>query len=319
MAAISTTLLALLSNGDHVIAPNVMYQPTRWFLGKLLREKGVEVTFVDATKIEAYESAFQTNTKVAWVETPANPTLQLTDLNALGAWAKSRSLISVADNTFSTPMGTRPLTMGIDVVVHSATKYLAGHGDLLAGAIATRREIKDRILPWLDHLGSGLTAHGAWMLRRGISTFPVRFERHQSNATWIAEWLRTHSRVSNLHYPALADNPQRDIYVRQMSGGGGVVSFEIDGGEEAAFEFLRALKICAIARSLGEPRTLVAHPWSMHYAAISPGERQEAGVSASLIRVAVGLENPSDIYCDIEQALDSVSSRGLSEVSVRSG
>jgi len=222
---------------------------------------------------------------------------------AVGEWATNNGIITVADNTFSTPLGSRPLAMGVDVVVHSATKYLAGHGDLLAGAILTSRKIKNQILPWLDHLGSALHAHGAWLLRRGLSTFHLRFQRHQENALAVASGLGGVAAVGSVLYPGLPDFPQRDLFVRQMHGGGGVLSFILTGGDEQARTFLPNLKLCAIARSLGEPCTLIAHPWSMHYRALSDIEKTAAGIDPGLIRVAVGLEEPRAIIDDLTSAI----------------
>ncbi|HWD40691.1 MAG TPA: aminotransferase class I/II-fold pyridoxal phosphate-dependent enzyme [Fimbriimonas sp.] len=303
MAAISTVLLALLRSGDHVIAPNVMYQPTRCLLGKLLTNLGVSVSFVDARDPEAYFRALTPATRVAWLETPANPTLDLTDIAAVCGWAKANGVLTVADNTFSTPLGSRPISFGCDVVVHSATKYLAGHGDLLAGAILTSRALKSRILPWLDHLGSALHAHGAWLLRRGLSTFHLRYRRHQENALAVALDLQNVASVRSVLYPGLPGFPQRELFERQMQGAGGVLSFVLEGGEEQARNFLPNLRLCAIARSLGEPCTLIAHPWSMHYNALSDEEKQAAGIDPGLIRVAVGLEEPFHIVEDLASAI----------------
>jgi cystathionine beta-lyase/cystathionine gamma-synthase len=188
-------------------------------------------------------------------------------------------------------------------VIHSATKYLAGHGDLLAGAILTSVKTKNKILPWLDHLGSALHAHGAWMLQRGLATFELRFQRHQASALWLAEMLQTMSGVGQVYYPGLKSHPQRELFQRQMTGGGGVVSFELDGDQECVQRFLCRLERIAIARSLGEPKTLVAHPWSMHYRALTDQEKIAAGISPSLIRLAVGLEDRHEILDDIQQAL----------------
>jgi methionine-gamma-lyase len=303
MAAISTVVLSFLRQGDHVIAPNVMYQPTRKLLGDLLAKFGVSVTFIDATRPEAYAAAQTPSTRLAWIESPANPTLSLTDFAAVSGWAREQGILTVADNTFSTPLASKPLQFGVDVVVHSATKYLAGHGDLLAGAILTSRRLKNVVLPWLDHLGSGLDAHGAWLLRRGLDTFPLRFERHQNNALAVAEGLLGVDSVANVFYPGLPSFAQRVLFLTQMQGGGGVVSFVLGGGEEQALRFLKGLRRCAIARSLGEPSTLIAHPWSMHYAALSAEDKSLAGIDPGLIRVAVGLEEPAIILEDLAQAI----------------
>jgi methionine-gamma-lyase len=304
MAAISTVLLALLNAGDHVIAPNVMYQPTRALLGKLLASLGIRVTFVDARDPINYANAFTPATRLAWIESPANPTLDLTDIRAVSNWAKEKGVITVADNTFSTPLGSRPLDLGVDVVIHSATKYLAGHGDLLAGAILTDTQTKNKILPWLDHLGSALNAHGAWLLRRGLLTLNLRFQRHQANALYVASQLEELESVSEVFYPGLPTFAQRELFESQMKGAGGVVSFVLAGGEDQARAFLPHLRVCAIARSLGEPTTLVAHPWSMHYNALTINEKVTACIPPGLIRVAVGLEDPSTVLADLSQAIE---------------
>lgn len=319
MAAISTVLLALLATGDHVIAPNTMYQPTRCLLGKLLSRFGVSVTFVDGRSAEAYADAITPKTKLAWIESPANPTLFLTDIVAISTWAKQNGIRTVADNTFSTPLCSQPLALGVDVVVHSATKYLAGHGDLLAGAILNSRHMKAQILPWLDHLGSGLDAHGAWLLRRGLSTFHLRFCRHQESALAIASGLKKVKGISAVMYPGLSDFPQRALFQKQMLGAGGVLSFILKGGEAQAHRFLPCLRLCSVARSLGEPSTLVAHPWSMHYSALASDEKIEVGIDPGLIRVAVGLENPEAILGDLRQAVLSSLDAPLKKRAVRLG
>jgi Cystathionine beta-lyases/cystathionine gamma-synthases len=303
MAAISATLLALLRLGDHVIAPCSLYSATRTLLEGHLGQYGVSVTFVDGRNAGAYAAACRPETRVAWVETPSNPLLHLTDFEAVSEWARAAGVLTIADNTFASPVGSRPLEYGIDVVIHSATKYLSGHGDLLAGAILTRRELAERIAPWVTILGSGLCAHGAWQLRRGLATFPLRMGRHCESALRIAQALQENPAIAAVHYPGLPSHPQHDLARRQMPGGcGGVVSFEVDPALDAV-SVVRNTRLCTPAFSLGEPRTLIAHPETMHYAAFPPEERRAMGITRSLIRLAVGLEDPADILRDIEQAI----------------
>jgi len=301
MSAISATLLALLRQGDHVIAPRSLYSATRTLLEAHLDQFGVSVTFVDGSDAVSYVSARQPNTRLAWVETPSNPMLLLTDLESVARWARDAGILTVADNTFASPIGSKPLDFGIDVVIHSATKYLAGHGDLLAGAILTRRALIDQIAPWVTILGSGLCANGSWLLRRGLATFPLRMARHNASALTIARALSEHPDVARVHYPGLESHPQYDLARRQMPGGcGGVVSFEVKGD---ALAVVRNARLCTPAFSLGEPRTLIAHPASMHYASFCAEERRAMGVTDSLIRLAVGLEEPGDILADLDRAL----------------
>ena len=219
MAAISAVLLALLSTGDHLIAPDALYASTRRLLQDFLPAYGITTTFVDVRDPDAFAVARRPETRLVWLESPSNPTLRLTDMARVARWARKEGLVSVSDNTFATPLCSRPLALGVDVVVHSATKYLGGHGDLLAGAILTdSRTAAARIASWVSLLGCGLSAHEAWLLRRGLSTFPLRMARHNHSAGILAAWLEEHPAVRIVHYPGLPSHPQHALARRPMPG-----------------------------------------------------------------------------------------------------
>lgn len=301
MSAISATLLALLKPGEHVVAPESLYATTHGLLTRQLAQWGIAASFVDHRCVETVETALRPETRLIWLESPSNPLLRLTDLEAVASLARSRGVLTVADNTFSTPLGSRPLELGVDVVVHSATKYLSGHGDLLAGAILTRPELAAPIAGWVGTLGAGLSAQAAYLLRRGLYTLHLRYRRHCESTLAVAHWLETHPRVARVNYPGLDSHPQRELALRQLTGGfGGVLSFEIDGD---ARPLLHRTRLATPALSLGEPRTLIAHPATMLYHALCLEERHRLGIHDGLIRIAVGLEEPEDIIADLEQAL----------------
>lgn len=303
MSAISATLLSFLKPGDHLIAPQALYAATHRFVTTQLASLGISVTFVDARNTEAYLAAWRPETRVAYLESPSNPLLQLTDLEAVSSWARSEGIVTIADNTFASPIGSHPLQLGVDIVIHSATKYLAGHGDLLAGAILTSEENLERIRPWAAMLGCALSAQGAWLLRRGLYTVGLRFRQHCDGALAVARWLEQQPEVEAVYYPGLRSCPQAELASRQLVGGcGGVLSFELSDGWEAR-RFVQATQLATPALSLGEPRTLICHPATMLYQALTPCERAKLGVRDNLVRLAVGLEEPDDIIADLRETL----------------
>jgi len=303
MAAISATLLALLNPGDHVVAPRSMYPATIALMRDLLRPMGIGATFVDGRAADAYACAITPETKVLYVESPSNPLLHLTDLGAVASLARKRGLTTVADNTFASPFNQRPLEHGIDVVVHSATKYLGGHGDLMAGIIAGPAEIL-RAARWrvTRLLGGVIAPHTAWLVLRGLKTLALRMERHNHNAMSVASFLERHPRVGSVSYPGLSGHPQHDLARRMLSGFGGVLSFDLGGIEEGR-RFVNSLKLCTLAVSLGDVATLVQHSASMTHASMTPQQRADAGVTDGLIRLSVGIEEASDIIDDLDRAL----------------
>ncbi len=304
MAAISGLYLTLLEPGDHVVAPRALYATTTSLLDGLLATHGVRVTYVDGTDPRALEAAVRSETRAIHVESPANPTLDLVDLEAVGRLGREREVLTVADNTFATPFNQRPLESGIDVVVHSATKYLGGHGDVVAGALVGPRDLLDRVRrEALKHLGGVIAPDSAWLVLRGLRTLPVRMERHNRNALEVARFLEEHPRVERVHHPGLPSHPQHELAARQMSGFGGMVAFELDG-LDAARRMVDRLELCTLAVSLGDVATLIQHSASMTHASVPPERRRTAGIRDGLLRMSVGLERSEDLVRDLEQALE---------------
>ncbi len=303
MGAMSLVLLGTLRSGDHLVAQNTHYAATVALLRHWLPRFGVEVSFVDQTNPGAFESAICDRTRMILVETPVNPTLALTDLKEVAALARKRGIVTCADNTFATPVNQRPIELGIDLVVHSATKYLGGHSDVTGGVVVGGRDALRKLWEALICYGMVLHPFEAWLLARGIQTLPFRVERHNANALAVARFLESHPRVERVHYPGLPSHPQHELARRQMQGYGGVLSFEPAGGYEAARAFVGRLRLVHLAVSLGGTKSLAVHTASMIYAHVSAEERRAAGVSESLIRLAVGLEDVEDIVEDLDQAL----------------
>ena len=305
LAAISTLLFTVLGAGDHVVAPRALYATTASLLEELLGPLGVEVSRVNGTDPGAFEAALRPSTRLLYVESPANPTLDLVDLEALARLAGERGLLTVADNTFATPFNQRPLEAGIDVVVHSATKYLGGHGDVVAGALVGPGELLRRVR-WktLKNLGGVIAPDAAWLVLRGLRTLAVRMERHNRNAGRIAAFLDGRPPVRAVHYPGLASHPQHHLARRQMRGFGGMVAFELPDAE-AARRFVDALELCTLAVSLGDVATLVQHSASMTHASVPPDRRRAAGISGGLVRLSVGLERADDLIADLERELEA--------------
>ena len=316
MAAITTSVLALLKAGDHIVAQRDIYGGTNKFLGQWLPKLGVETTFVDSTEYEQHERAIRPNTKLLYLETPTNPTLRVIDLKKVSAVAKKHNLISLIDSTFATPINLRPAEYGIDLVMHSGTKYFGGHSDLIAGVLAGRRDLIDKVHETRTVLGSCMDPHAAFLLLRGIKTLAVRVQRHNENALRIAEFLAAHPKVKRVHYPFLQGHPQRALAIEQMSGGGGVLSFEVDGSGDDARQLAEALRLFTLAPSLGGVDSLVTIPVLTSHAMISAEMRQKMGVTEQLIRLSVGIENAQDLIADLEQALKKVVSRSPQQVAV---
>jgi len=304
MAAISTTLLGLLRPGDEVLAPWSLYTTTGLLLDDLLSPLGVGVISVDGGDPAAFAAAVTPRTALIYLETPSNPTLQLTDLAAVADIARRQGAVTVVDNTFATPVNQRPLDLGADLVVHSATKYLGGHGDLVAGVVVGRAALVER-LRWhtAKLLGGALAPLVAWLVLRGVRTLPLRMARHNANAQRVAEALVGHRQVRQVFYPGLPTHPQHALAARQMKGFGGVVAFDL-GDRGAAQRVVDSVRLCRRAVSLGDVATLVQHSASLTHAAAAPRRRQAAGIGEGLIRVSVGLERPEDILEDLERALD---------------
>lgn len=303
MAAISTAVLSLVKRGDHVVAPRAIYQATYELFREILPDFGVEVTFLNAPTVEAYERALRQNTRLLYIETPNNPLLQITDIAAVCSLARAHGAMTIADNTFATPYNQNPISLGVDVVVHSATKYIGGHSDVTAGVILGSREVIQRIKHRFRIYGSVLDPFASWLLIRGLKTLGVRMERHNANAQRLAEFLASHPAVERVYYPGLPSHPGHEIAKRQMRGFGGMLSFEVKGGFEAGVRCVEALRVCTLAVSLGGVETLVTHPASTSSVGIPREERIRAGITDGLIRVSVGIEEIEDLLRDFDQAL----------------
>ena len=303
MGAISAVLIGLLRAGDHVVAQANHYMGTTRLLGELLPRYGVRATLVDQTRVDAFEAAIEPATRLVMIETPVNPTLALTDVAAVCALAKSRGITTVADNTFASPVNQRPIALGVDVVVHSATKYLGGHHDLTAGAIVASADTIERIWDTAIVLGSVLAPHDAWLLLRGMRTLAVRVERANASAMRIAAFLERHPRVARVHYPGLASHPQHALAARQMQGYGGVLAFQVDGGYRETARAMERLALFTRAVSLGGVESLAAHAAAMWAGSLSDDALREAGIEPNLVRLSVGLEDVDDLIADLDQAL----------------
>ena len=306
MNAITTSILALVKAGDHVVAQRDIYGGVTKFLSTWLPKLGVETTFVDTTDYEQHIRAIRPNTKLLYLETPTNPTLRVVDIRRAVAIVREHRLISMIDSTFATPINTRPAEFGIDLVLHSGTKYFGGHTDLICGVAAGRRDLIDQIRGTRTTLGGSMDPHAAFLLLRGIKTLAVRVDRQNESALRIAEFLSQHAKVRSVNYPFLKDHPQRALAIEQMKGGGGVVSFEVEGSGDDAKKVSESLRLFALAPSLGGVESLVSLPVLTSHAMISADHRQKMGVTEQLIRLSVGIENVNDLIADLEQALAAV-------------
>jgi methionine-gamma-lyase len=303
MAAITSTLFTLLGAGDHIVAADSLYAATNTLLDEILSPLGIAVSYVDAADPNNYAAAVKPNTKVFYIESPANPTLKIVDIESVVKIARKNKITVVMDNTFATPFNQRPLQYGVDLVIHSASKYLGGHGDIIAGALIGPQTIIDRIRRHTGKILGGVIApHTAWLVLRGIRTLALRMERHNANAMAVAKFLEQHPKVKKVHYPGLPSHPQHKLACRQMSGFGGMLAFEVAGIDQGR-RLVNNLKLCTLAVSLGNVESLIQHLASMTYASMPPEQRRAIGISDGLLRLSVGIERAEDIITDLEQAL----------------
>ncbi|MFD2044596.1 trans-sulfuration enzyme family protein [Ornithinibacillus salinisoli] len=308
MAAISIALMANLRAGDHVVVTKDVYGGTHKFLCNIASRYDMQYDFVDCTNLDSIENAIRQETRAIYIETPSNPSLTLIEIEAVAEITKRYNIVLIVDNTFMTPYLQKPLELGADIVVHSATKYLNGHGDVIAGIICGKKAVIDYMRKnIMGDLGQNLNAWESFLILRGIKTLGVRLDRHCSNAQQVAEFLDTHPLVDHVYYPGLKSHPQHHLAKQQMKRMGGIVSFEVKGGVQAGKDFIRALKIAMISFSLGDPETLVQHPASMTHSSIPENELDNFGIAKGLIRLSVGLEDVEDIISDLEQALKVIS------------
>lgn len=305
MAAISTALMAFLSQGDHVVITKDLYGGTYNFLINIADRYGIEYDFVDCQRLDEIESRITSNTKAIYIETPSNPLLTILDIQKIAEISTKYQIPLIVDNTLMSPYLQNPLELGADIVIHSATKYLNGHGDVIAGFVVGKSEMitfmRKKIM---GDLGQVLSSWDAFLILRGLKTLGVRMERHCKNALEIARFLENHPLIERVYYPGLSSHPQYELAKKQMKNMGGIVSFEVKGGIKAAKQFIDSLKLIITSFSLGDPETLVQHPASMTHSSIPAEEREKFGITDGLIRLSVGLEDVSDLINDLESALE---------------
>jgi cystathionine gamma-lyase len=304
--AAMATVLDLLDSGDHVVANDDLYGGTfRLFDRVRKRSAGLEFTFADLSEPGALEQALRPNTRMVWVETPSNPLLKIVDLRAVATAARERGALSVVDNTFATPYLQRPLELGFDMVVHSATKYLNGHSDIVGGVVVVANpELAERLAFLQNAVGAIASPFDSFLALRGLKTLHLRMARHSSNAQRLAEWLSAHAAVERVFYPGLPSHPQHELAAQQMQAFGGMLSIDLKGNLEDARRMLERCRIFALAESLGGVESLIEHPAIMTHASVPPEQRRKAGISDTFIRLSVGVEDFEDLREDLEQALD---------------
>lgn len=305
MGAIFAVLAGSLRQGDHLVAQRNHYAGAMTLVKDYLPRWGIEATTVDQTDNEAFAAAIRPNTRLIYVETPVNPLMQVTDLRYIAELARSHGLTTVCDNTFATPVNQRPLELGIDAVVHSATKYIGGHHDVTAGALVSSRELIERVWRFALVAGATLSPFDSWLLLRGLRTLGLRVERHNRNALALAQYLENHPKVARVYYPGLPTHPQHELAKSQMDGFTGMLSVELRGGYGAADRLMSSLKLATRAASLGGFETLIVHPASMWSLQLSPEVREATGINDGLVRISVGLEDEQDLIADFDQALTS--------------
>ena len=309
MGAISSTLWTVLKAGDHIVTDKTLYGCTFALMCHGLTRFGIDVTFVDTSNLDEVKNAMKENTRVVYLETPANPNLKIVDIEALAKLAHTNpNTLVIVDNTFATPYMQKPLTLGADVVVHSVTKYINGHGDVIAGLVITNKALADQIrfVGLKDMTGAVLGPQDAYYIIRGMKTFEIRMERHCKNARKVVEFLNNHPKIERVYYPGLETHPGYEIAKKQMKDFGAMISFELKGGFEAGKTLLNSLKLCSLAVSLGDTETLIQHPASMTHSPYTKEEREAAGITDGLVRLSVGLENVEDIIADLEQGLERI-------------
>ncbi|MBS4056602.1 MAG: PLP-dependent transferase [Bacteroidales bacterium] len=307
MAAVNTVYMAYLSSGKHLLAHNSLYGPSRAIMESLYPKFGVESTFIDATDIKAFEAAIRPNTALIFLETPANPTIGITDIEAICTIAKTRNIPVCVDNTFCSPYLQRPFELGADIVLHSMTKFINGHADIVAGiVVAKTREHYDKIRPVMVNIGCNMDPHQAWLTRRGLKTLGIRIDRAQENAIKVAAFLEQHPKVDWVLYPGLPSHPQYELAKKQMKGPGAMISFGLKGGLREGKVLMDNVKMALLAVSLGGIETLIQHPASMTHSKLSAEAKKAAGITDELVRLAVGIEDVDDIINDLRQALDKV-------------
>ena len=305
MSAILTCIMGLLSTGDHIIASRSLFGATVNLFNKILTRFGIEITFVSATDVREWDAAIKPNTKLLFLETPSNPLTEISDIAALSSVAKKAGAWLAVDNCFCTPILQKPLELGADIIIHSATKYLDGQGRVLGGAVLGNRELlmEGGIFGFLRTAGPTLSAFNAWVILKGIETLKIRMDAHSAHAMEIARWLEAQPNVARVFYPGLPSHPQYELAKQQQKTGGGIVSFEVKGGKEAAWKVIDSTGLISITANLGDAKSTLTHPASTTHGRISQEARDDAGISDGLLRIAAGLESPRDIKNDLARGL----------------
>jgi|TARA_B110000240_G_scaffold3194_1_gene3610 O-succinylhomoserine sulfhydrylase len=306
MAATLSVIMAFLQTGDHVLCSQDVFGSTRVMMDKYIVKFGVEVTYVALTDLNAWQSAIQSNTKMLFCETPSNPLSEVADLEALAALAKKADALFVVDNCFCTPVLQKPLNWGADIVVHSATKYIDGQGRCLGGAVVGSAELMEQVVGFLRAAGPTMSPFNAWVFLKGLETLRIRMQAHCANAEALAHWLNNHEKVTKVFYAGLETHPGHVLAKKQQRGFGGVLSFRVEGGREAAWRVIDKTKMLSLTANLGDTKTTIVHPATTTHARLSDEDRDAAGISDSLIRIAVGLEDIADIKADIALGLDAL-------------
>jgi methionine-gamma-lyase len=307
MAAVNVVYMGLLASGDHMVSHNAVYGPSRGIMESLYPKFKVESSYVDATNPQNVRDAIKSNTKVLYVETPANPTIGITDLKEMASIAKEFNLKLVVDNTFCSPYLQRPLDLGADIVLHSMTKFINGHADIVAGMVVTKTEEDYKLLRGIMvNVGCNMDPHQAWLTRRGLKTLAIRIDKAQASSQAVAEFLEAHPKVEWVKYPGLKSHPQYELAKEQMDGPGAMISFEVKGGVEAGKTVMNNVKLALLAVSLGGVETLIQHPASMTHSKLSDDKQLAGGITKGLIRLAIGIEDVEDIIADLSQALDQI-------------
>ena len=302
--AATTVVMALLKSGDHVLAGDDMYGGTFRLFDKVIRNQGIGFDFVDLTQPETLDQYVLPSTRLIWLETPTNPTLKLADIRSIAKWAKKHNILTVVDNTFMSPYFQKPLLLGADMVVHSATKYIGGHSDMVGGAVVTSSsDLAQKLAFYSNSMGPVASPFDSFLALRSLKTLPLRMQRHAENAMKVAQFLEASPHVTRVVYPGLKSHPQHQLACEQMSGFGGMISFYLKGGLQQARHFLESVKIFALAESLGGVESLVEHPGIMTHASVPSERRAQLGIDDSMVRISVGVENIEDLLWDLDQAL----------------
>lgn len=306
LAAVFNVAVTLIKSGGHIVSDDTIYGGTFALLKNVLPNLGIDVTFIDASDTDKLASAITDKTKLIFIETPANPTLKIIDISACAEIARTRKIPLCVDNTFATPYLQRPIELGADIVVHSATKYFGGHGDIIGGVVVGKKDFIHELWDVAKEIGACNSPFNAWLILRGLKTLAVRMDRHCDNAMKIAEYLYGHKKVERVYYPGLSTHPGYEIARKQMSKFGGMVGFDLKGGKEAGKIIMNSVKLCILAVSLGDVDTLIEHPASMTHSTYSEEELRDCGIKPGFVRLSVGLEHCDDLIADLEQAFENI-------------